>query len=440
MTSFIALRRLAALVLALSAALATADAAAQQRNVRNGDWIVAIVNQESVTAAEVDARVARAREAASRANQALPPDPQLRQQALESLIEERVIVTHARESGVRVDEAELDRAIQNIAAQNQMTMPQLRERLRREGIDVQRFRANLRDQLLMERVREREVYQRIRVSDGEIDGFLDQRRAALGVEVELNLAQILVAVPEGADEATVAGRRARAESALARVRRGEAFEVVARELSEDGNRERGGEIGLRPASRLPDVFVEAVRGLASGEVRPELLRSGAGFHVLKVVERRDAGTVRVTQTRARHILLRPSAQLSAEVAARRLSEYRRQIETGARSFEDIARQFSEDGSAPQGGDLGWFNPGTMVPEFEEAANRLPLGGLSQPVLSRFGVHLIQVQERREVAVDPKQLREQARAALREQKFENAYLDWARDLRARAYVEMREPPA
>jgi peptidyl-prolyl cis-trans isomerase SurA len=258
--------------------------------------------------------------------------------------------------------------------------------------------------------------------------------------VELNLAQILVTVPEGADEATVAGRRARAESALARVRRGEPFEVVARELSEDGNRERGGEIGLRVASRLPDVFVEAVRGLASGEVRPELLRSGAGFHVLKVVERRDAGTFRVTQTRARHILLRPSAQLSAEVAARRLSEYRRQIETGARSFEDIARQFSEDGSAPQGGDLGWFNPGTMVPEFEEASNRLPLGGLSQPVLSRFGVHLIQVLERREVAVDPKQLREQARAALREQKFENAYLDWARDLRARAYVEMREPPA
>jgi peptidyl-prolyl cis-trans isomerase SurA len=173
-------------------------------------------------------------------------------------------------------------------------------------------------------------------------------------------------------------------------------------------------------------------------VSAEPLRSGAGFHVLKLIERRDS-TAQVTQTRLRHVLLRTSPQLSAEVAARRMSEYREQITSGQRSFEDIARQYSEDGSAAGGGDLGWAAPGMMVPEFEAAMNALPIGGLSQPVASRFGVHLIQVLERRQVAIEPRQLREQARNMLREQKFEQAYLDWAKELRSRAYVELREPP-
>ena len=214
---------------------------------------------------------------------------------------------------------------------------------------------------------------------------------------------------------------------------------MAREVSEDGNRQKGGEIGLRPASRLPDVFVAATRSLKPGEVASELLRTGAGFHILKVVDRKEQPAGEVTQTRARHVLLRTSPQLTSEVAARRLAEYRRQIESGARTFEDIARQYSEDGSASAGGDLGWSSPGVMVPEFEAAMDALPVGGLSAPVVSRFGVHLIQVLERRNVAVDLKQLREQARNQLREQKFEQAYLDWTKELRTRAYVEYREPP-
>jgi peptidyl-prolyl cis-trans isomerase SurA len=258
--------------------------------------------------------------------------------------------------------------------------------------------------------------------------------------VEYNIAQILVTVREGAAEAEVATRRARAESALLRVRGGEAFDAVARQISEDANKEKGGEIGLKPADRLPDVFLEVVRSLKSGEIAPTLLKTDAGFHVLKLLDRRDGQAVKVTQTRARHILLRPSAQVAAEAAARRLNEFKRQIESGARRFEELAREFSEDGSAPQGGELGWSSPGNFVPEFEEAMNKLPVGGLSAPVASRFGVHLIQVVERRDVALDTKQLREQARAALREQKFEEAYNEWVRDLRSRAYIEMREPPA
>ncbi|MCE2692124.1 MAG: peptidylprolyl isomerase [Rubrivivax sp.] len=416
-----------------------ATRAADRSAVRSGDYIAAIVNQELVTAVEVSRRMARAREDAQRAGARLPADEELRNQVLEALIEERVILTYARETGGRVDDAELDRAVQTVAAQNQLSVPQLRERLAGEGIDLVRFRANLRDQLLVERTREREVYQRIRITDSDVEDYLERQRRAAAAEAPLNLAQILISVPEGASEAVVAERRRLAEAALARVRAGEPFEAVARQLSEDAQREKGGEIGARPVSRLPDLFVEATRSLKVGEVTPALVRSAAAFHVLKVLSRGDVGPAQVTQTRSRHILLRPSSRLTAEAAQARLAGYRRQIESGARTFEDMAREFSEDGSAAQGGDLGWAAPGTMVPEFEEAMNALPLGGLSQPVVSRFGAHLIQVLERREVAVDPKQLREQARNALREQRFDDAYTDWARDLRGRAYVERREPP-
>ncbi len=425
---------------ALSLALACGAAVAQSgaSNLKPGDHIAAVVNQDVVAASEVNQRYERLRAEARQRGEAADPEV-LRKQALEALIEDRVIVTYARENGSRVDEPELDRVVGNVATQNRLSMEQLRERLQAEGMDYKRFRENLRDQMMTERVREREVQGRIRITDGEIDQFLGEQRQKSVGGVQLNLAQILVTVPEGASEAQVAERRAKAEAALKRVQGGEDFTTVAREVSEDGNKARGGEIGLRPADRLPDIFVDFVRDLKSGQVAPQLLRSGAGFHVLKLVQRRDGSEAAslVTQTRARHVLLRPSPQLPAELAARRLQEFKRAIESGRASFEDVARENSEDGSAPQGGDLGWVSPGAFVPEFEEAMNALPLGGLSEPVVSRFGLHLIKVEERRDVEVDPKQLREQARNALREQKYEDAYKDWVRDLRARAFVELRE---
>ncbi|MFO1292040.1 MAG: peptidylprolyl isomerase [Rubrivivax sp.] len=432
-------RMLLAAVLGVAGSLLAAllPAPAQGRTPLQGDYIAAIVNQELVTAGEIERRLERAHADAARAGARLPADEVLRKQVFDELIDERVIIGNARESGMKVDDGEIDRAVQSVAAQNQLSLEQLRARLRAEGVDYGRFRANLRDQIMIERMREREVYRRIAVSDEEIDQELARARAAAKTGEELNLAQILVTVPEGADAATLEARRARAEQALARVRAGEPFAQVARELSEDGNRERGGEIGLRPAARLPDLFVEAVRDLPVGGVSA-VLRSGAGFHVLELLERRSGG-ITITQTRVRHVLLRTSPELTPEVAARRLAEYRRQIESGQRSFEDIARQYSEDGSAAAGGDLGWAAPGMFVPEFEAAMNALAPGGVSEPVVSRFGVHLIQVVERREVALDAKQLREQARNVLRERKFEQAYLDWTKELRARAYVEYREPP-
>jgi peptidyl-prolyl cis-trans isomerase SurA len=426
------------LALALLIAVA-AGAQAQAGAARNADWIAAVVNQESVTAGEVERRIQRARAEAQRAGQPVPPEAELRQLALDALIDERAMITLARDSGTRVDDAEVDRAVQNIALQNQLTPEVLRQRLAEEGMDFARFRANLRDQLMMERVREREVYLRIRISDDEVDRQLEEQRRALNADAETNLAQILVTVPEGASPTVLAERKARAEGALARVRAGADFAAVAREISEDSNRERGGVIGLRPASRLPELFVEHTRGLKNGEVAPTLLRSGAGFHVMKLVERRERTLGEATQTRARHILLRTSPQLDAPTAASRLAEYKRQIEAGTARFEDLARRVSEDGSAAAGGDLGWSNPGQMVPEFETGMNALPLNGLSDPVVSRFGVHLIQVLERRNTTLELRQLREQARNVLREQRFDQAYLDWTRELRSRAYVELREPP-
>ena len=413
--------------------------AAQGRSARNGDYIAAIVNQELVTAGEVERRVERAKAEAARSGARLPLEAEVRRQVTDSLIDERVIVTSARDSGMRVDDPDIDRAVQSVAAQNQITLPVLRERLRAEGIEYSLFRANLRDQMLIERMREREVYKRIAITDDDVEKLLAEQRAAASQDTETDIAQILIPVPENTGAEPEAALRARAQAALERARAGEDFAKLALELSSDSNRERGGRIGLRPASRLPDAFVEAVKPLAEGDVAPKLLRTGAGFHVLKLVERRGAGDLRVTQTRARHVLLRTSPQLNAETATRRLAEYKRQISTGARQFDDIARQFSEDGSAAAGGDLGFASPGVMVPEFEEAMNALAINGLSDPVVSRFGVHLIQVLERREVAVDPKQIREQARNLLREQRFDAAYLDWTKELRSRAYVEMREPP-
>ena len=409
------------------------------RAVRNGDYIVAVVNSELVTAFEVEQRVNALRAEALRAGTPAPAEGSLRKQVLDALIDERVIVTYARDSSAKVDDAELDRAVANVASQNQMTADQLRERLRVEGTDFARFKGNLRDQMLIERVREREVLGRIRVTDGDIDLLVEKRRADAAGDVELNLAQILISVPEGATAAEIEARRLRAQAALVRLRAGDDFASVAKEMSEDGNRERGGEIGLRPARRLPDLFVEAVRAVKAGEFTVEAVKSGAGFHVLKVLQRSDGKAFQITQTRARHILLRPSERLGAPALVARLTQIRRDIERAERKFEDVARELSEDGTAAAGGDLGWSSPGGFVPEFEDAMNALPLDGMSPPVVTRFGVHLIQVLQRRDVALEPKEVREQARNVLREQKFEQAFAEWTKELRQRAYLEMREPP-
>ncbi len=423
----------------MTCALVSPHAQAQEV-VQPGDFIVAVVNQELVTAIEIEQRLERTRENAARAGQRLPPDSVLRKQILDGLIDERAQLAYARESGPRIDDAELDRAVANVAAQNKVTMAQMREQLAKEGIDFARFRKNVREQMLLERVREREVQSRIRITDADVEALLAKQRADNAATPSYNLAQILIPVPESASDAEVARLKGRADAALARVRGGEAFEAVARDLvSDERDKASGGELGLRPVDRLPDAFIEHVRGVASGQVAPTVLRTGAGFHLLKVVERQDSQAFSVIETHSRHILLRPSAQLDEAAVLRQSAQIKAQIVTGAVTFEAAAKAHSEDGSAAQGGDLGWTMPGVFVPEFEDAMKALPIGEVSDPVISRFGIHLIQVLERRQAALDPRQEREQARNVLREKKFDEAYAEWTRELRQRTYIEMREPP-
>ena len=410
---------------------------AQEGPRQNADYIVAVVNRELVTNSEVQQRVERLEQEAARANAQSPTREAVQREVLDQLIDERAQLGVARESGLRIDEAELDRTVASVAAQNQLTVAEMRERLRADGLDYPRFRDNLRDRLLLERLREREVQARLRIVDADIENWLTQQREKSGASNEFNIAQILIAVPESASAAETAARRAAAVAVLQRLRAGEDFSKLVLELS-DASKANGGELGLRRGDALPDLFVEAVQPLLTGEVAPQVVRSGAGFHVLKLIERKDAA-LSIQQSRARHILLRPGPGLSQETVIARLAEFRQRVLGGRARFEDLARQFSEDGSAESGGDLGWAAPGQFVPEFEQAMQDLQPGGMSAPVVSRFGVHLIQLVERRQVSLDVRQQREVARNALREQKYEETYLEWSREVRARAYVELREPP-
>jgi len=405
---------------------------------KSADYIVAVVNSESVTDNEVKFRVAKMQQESIERGGAQPTAAELRKQALDALVEERVLVTYARDNGVKVDDAEVERAIGNIASSNKMSPDQLRDRLRQQGVDYNTFKSGIKDQITIERIREREVVNHIRVTDTEIADYIAKMRGGHAAAPQVNIAQILISVPDKATPAVEAERKARAETALARVRNGEPFEQVVREMSEDANKAKGGEMGSRAVDKYPDLFANAIKDVKVGGTTG-IVRSGAGFHILKVVSRGEESGLTVTQTRVRHIVLRPSAQMGIDAVERRILDFRQQIASGAKTFEEIARQYSEDGSAQAGGDLGWASPGSFVPEFEEAMDKLPIAGLSGPVRSRFGVHLIQVLDRRETTVEPKQLREQATNALKEQKFDPAYAEWVADLRAKAFIEFRDAP-
>ena len=406
---------------------------------RQADFVVALVNSEPITNSELQTEVKRALQQLSQQRRPLPDKNELTRQVLERLIGDRIQLQLANQSGIRIDDAAVDLAEQNIARQNQLGVAELRRQLLADGVSVPQFRAQLREQLTLTRLRERELEPRVRVTELEIDQYLREAQSNSDPATrQISLAQILVAVPDGASDAQVATLQARAEALLARVRAGEDFNNLARAASDAPDRSNGGQLGLRTADRYPSLFVDATRALAVGEVSA-LVRSGAGFHLLKVMERQDANLppTAVTQTRSRHILLRPSAQLSEAAARDRLLAYRAQIQAGQADFAALARQHSQDGSAAQGGDLGWTSPGMFVPEFEQFMNRLAPGQVGEPLVSRFGVHLIEVLERRRVETSQREQREAVRGLLREKKLDEAYLLWAQDQRSRAYVELRE---
>ncbi|TAG27557.1 MAG: molecular chaperone SurA [Burkholderiales bacterium] len=414
--------------------------ATQDTSQRSADFIIAIVNSEPITNQEVRNRMLQIEQQLSSRGGTLPSRQELFDQVLERLISERTQLQLAKDNGIRIENQAIDNAVQNIARQNQMSMDQLSQRMRQDGLDIAALRNSLRDELLLQRVREREVEARVRISEPELDAFIREQSDAPGGVIEINLAQILISVPENATEAQVAPLAAKAQRAFERARAGEDFAALAREFSDaPGARNNGGEMGLRNADRYPSLFADTTQNLRTGGVAAPV-RSGAGFHVLKVLDKRQQGlaNLSVPQTRARHILLRTGPQLSESAARERLADLRKRIAAGL-DFATAAKDNSQDGSAREGGDLGWAVPGQFVPEFEEVMNGLAPNQISEPLVSRFGVHLIQVVERRERKMDAREQREAARAALREKKLDDAFIAWAQDLRARAYVELRERP-
>ena len=409
---------------------------------RAADFIVAVVNSEPITNNEVQSLKLRL-------SKQLPPGSPgpdtkvLTQQALDQLINEKAQLQQARDNGIRIDDAEVDQTELTIARQNQVSKEELYKRVAAEGLSVSAFREQLRSQLMISRLREREVDNRARVSDTDVEQFIQSQQAgkpAAATAFDLNLAMILVAVPENASDKELADLQAKALQISKRAKAGENFANLAATLSQAADKgANGGEMGLRSADRYPSLFVEGTQKLSKGDVS-EPLRSGAGFHILKVLDKKQSelSNVSITQTRARHILLRLSNELSEVAARNRLLTYKQRIQAGS-DFADLARQFSQDGSAQTGGDLGWASPGQFVPEFEQVMARLRPGQISDPLVSRFGVHLIQVLERRDVPLTLREQREMVRTQLREKKTEELYATWVDELRGRAYVELRDPP-
>jgi peptidyl-prolyl cis-trans isomerase SurA len=423
--------------LLIAAALAASFAAHAQDKITLVDRIVAVVNKEVITLTELDQAVAAAERQLRRQGTRLPEPGVLRRQMLERLILDRAQLQRARDTGIRVDELQVDSAVQRIAQNNGMTLAGFRKALESDGVSFTAFREDLREQIMLSRLREREVEEKIQVSDGEIDLFLEEMKSRPAERAEYDLAHILVRVPEQASPERIEAARARAEKALAEARAGADFARLAASYSDAADALKGGALGWRAHDRLPELFARTVARMNPGEVS-DVLRSPAGFHVVKLVSRRDAGggDAPVAQTRLRHILIRTSEAVSEGEARRRLQDLRSRILSGAADFAEMARVHSDDGTAARGGELDWVYPGDTVPDFERAYQELKVGEISEPVRTPFGYHLIQVLERRSADMSPERRRLQARQALRERKSDEAYQEWLRQLRDQSYVELR----
>jgi len=427
-----------ALALVLAAAFATAAPAAsaqQPRPVIVIDRIVAVVNNEVITRRDLEERYRFATTQLKQQGTPLPPRDVLEKQILDRLITEHVQLQLAKETGLRVDDTELDRSMQRIAQDNKLTLPQLRATLEKDGVPFAKFREDIRNEVILARLRQREVDNRIVVSESEIESFIKAQQGREERREEYNISHILVIVPENASPEQIQARRARAEQALQQVRSGTDFRQVAATFSDAPDALQGGAIGWRDGERLPTLFLDALKSLPIGDVAP-VLRSPNGFHILKLNDRRGASApLIVRQTRARHILIKTNELVPEAEARRRLEALKERLDNKA-DFAELARLHSEDASGAKGGDLGWISPGDTVPEFERAMNALAPSELSAPVQTPFGWHLIQALERRDEDMSRDRQRVTALTALRARKSDDSYQEWVRQLRDRAYVEIR----
>ncbi|PHV12380.1 peptidylprolyl isomerase [Chitinimonas sp. BJB300] len=399
------------------------------------DRIVAVVNKSVITEYELNVRIQSVVQNFARQKVSPPANDVLRQQVLERLVNERVQTDFAADTGLRVDDRQLDQTVERIAEQNKLSQVQFRQALEKEGTNFKAFREQIRQDLLLQRLREREVDSRVFVTDVEVDQYLTAAKGSDRAEQEYKLGHILIAIPEGAGPDVVAQRSLRAESARRALDSGKAFAEVAAGFSEAGDALQGGDLGWRSAGRLPPLFLEAVDQLKPGQYTP-VLRSPAGFHIIKLSETRQRdGKEVVRQTHARHLLIKVNELTSDTDAKQRISEIRERVVNGV-DFAEQAKLHSEDGSAQKGGDLDWISPGDTVPDFEQAMNALNPGDLSQPIKTPFGWHLIQVLERRDQDVTHERQKVRVRTELRERKADEQYEDWSRQMRDQAFVELR----
>jgi peptidyl-prolyl cis-trans isomerase SurA len=404
------------------------------------DRIVAVVNDEVITLNDLRTRLDSALGQLKRQGTALPPRDVLEKQMLERLIVDRVQLQLARDTGLRIDDSQLDQALTRIASGNKMSLGQFRQALEKDGIRFAKFRDEIREEMTVARLREREVDNRLVISDAEIDNFLESEAAkngggGAGSGDEVQVAHILLRAPESASPEQIQKLKVKADQVLERLRKGEDFSQVAAAYSDAPDALQGGILTPRPIDRLPGLFAEAVVKMKPGDVSP-LLKSPNGFHIVKLLAKRGSTALPpVQQTHARHILIKVNELVSEADALHKLQGLLDRLKHGG-DFAELARLYSQDGSAAKGGDLGWIYPGDTVPEFERAMNRLAPNELSEPVQSPFGYHIIQVLERRMQDVSDERKRMAARQTLRERKLDEAYQDWLRQIRDRAYVEYR----
>lgn len=411
------------------------------------DAILAVVNNEVITRREFLARLTEMEGRLQSQGGTMPPRAQLQRQLLERMIVERAQLQQAKERGIRADDATLDRAIGRIAEQNKLSVPEFRKQLELQGMSFAKFREEIRKEILIQRLREREVDNKVQISDAEIDNYLAAHSNDAGAAPqELDIAQILIGIPENATAAQLAERRKRAEEVVAQLNAGGDFAKLSAAYSDASNAMTGGDMGWRTADRLPQLFIDATANLQQGQVAP-IVKSANGFHILKLLGKRTQSVVQagadkaasaaVMQTRASHILIKVNQVVSAAEARRKLLDLKQRLDNNAATFEELAKLYSNDFSAAQGGELGWIYPGDTVPEFERAMNALPIGQVSEPIETPFGYHLILVKERKMTDVSQERQRLEARQAIRARKIDEATQDWLRQLRDSAYVEYRE---
>jgi peptidyl-prolyl cis-trans isomerase SurA len=404
------------------------------------DSIRVVVNDEVITRNEVRNRVGQIVQRLRAQNAQLPSQADLERQVIESMVVERAQLQMAKEMGVRVDDRQLDATVGRIAEGQKMTVQEMRNQMEKEGLAFSQFREEIRNEIMLQRLREHEVDSKIQVSDAEVDTYLAAEKAAAADRVEMDIAQILVGIPANATPEQIAARRARADEVLRQLRTGADFAKIAATYSDAPDALKGGAIGWRDPDRLPQLISDQLRKLSPGQVTP-IIKSSTGFYIIKLNDKRNLAQASeqalVQQTHARHILIKATPAMPAAQAKAKLAELRAKILNKSATFEDLARQNGQDATAAKGGDLGWLQPGDVVPEFETAMNALKPGEVSDVIESPFGFHLVEVLERKSEDQSKEKERLHARQVIRERKLGEAVEDWAREVRDRAYVEYRE---